>query len=73
MTQDADCVATNQGENDMETTAGVWTPNTFEQRLAALDRAINFGQHCTQGNAISADEVLRIAAQFEQYLARTDA
>jgi hypothetical protein len=57
----------------METTAGVWTPSTFEQRLAALDRAINYAHNCTFGNQMSPDDVVALADQFERYLARTDA
>jgi hypothetical protein len=71
--QPAECVATNQGENQMESTVGVWTPSTFEQRLAALDRAINYAHNCTFGNQMSADDVVALADQFEQYLSRTDA
>jgi len=41
----------------------------FDTRLAALDRAINY----THGREMSADDVVRIATQFDQYLVGSDA
>ena len=61
----AECVATNQGENDVSDTTLI---PTFDTRLAALDRAINY----SHDHELTPDEVVRIAAQFEEYLTRTD-
>jgi hypothetical protein len=58
-----------QGENQMET---VMPDTTFDVRLAALDRAIDFLQHSHRTEAADAEEVVAWAARFERYLTRTN-
>lgn len=45
------------------------TTTTFEQRLEALDRAINRLQ---ANHEATPDDVVSLARQFEQYLTRSD-